>query len=210
MISDALLYGILDLGYTKPEDLCTTAAQLLSGGVDLLQLRAKGHSPSDITAWGKQIQPLCRDQSVPFVINDFPEVAVEVGADILHIGQEDGQLAEVRKLVGDSMLIGRSTHSVEQAQQALADGFDYIGFGPIYPTPTKKGRPNIGLEDIASVQETVGTKIPMFCIGGIKPENLDTVLAHGAKRVVIVSSLLCAEDIQSTTRNVKQTLIENL
>ena len=103
-------------------------------------------------------------------------------------------------------MVGRSTHSVAQAQAALAEGADYIGFGPLFPTPTKKGRPGIGLENIDVVEETVGYAIPVFCIGGIKPSNLAAVKAAGAKRVVIVSHLLKTADVAAETRNILKQL----
>ena len=98
------------------------------------------------------------------------------------------------------MIVGRSTHAPEQAQAALQEGFDYIGFGPLFPTPTKQGRPGIGLEGIAGVGDSVGREIPVFCIGGIKRDNLVEVVGHGAKRVVIVSDLLTAPDVEEATR----------
>jgi thiamine-phosphate pyrophosphorylase len=103
-------------------------------------------------------------------------------------------------------LFGRSTHSLDQARAALEEGFDYIGFGPLFPTPTKLGRPGIGMDDIAAMEQEVGSKIPAFCIGGIKRDNLHAVLAAGARRVVIVSDLLTADDIEGATASVKALL----
>ena len=125
--------------------------------------------------------------------------AAELDADGVHIGQDDGSLEDARAIVGPGKLIGRSTHSLDQARAALAEGFDYIGFGPLFPTPTKLGRPGIGLENIAAMERDVGSKIPAFCIGGIKRSNLPEVLAAGARRVVIVSDLLTAEDVSGAT-----------
>jgi thiamine-phosphate pyrophosphorylase len=102
--------------------------------------------------------------------------------------------------------VGRSTHSVLQARTALRQGADYIGFGPLFPTPTKEGRPGIGLRDIAQVEEEIGSRIPVFCIGGIKRENLAQVLEAGARRVVIVSGLLQAADIAERCRKVRAIL----
>jgi len=130
--------------------------------------------------------------------------------DGVHIGQDDGSLADARAVVGDSLIVGRSTHSPAQARAAYQEGFDYIGFGPLFPTPTKKGRPGIGLENIPSVQQEVGAHIPVFCIGGIKPENLPLVLASGARRVVIVSSLLQSENISQTTRSAHALITDHL
>ncbi|WP_035609666.1 thiamine phosphate synthase [Haloferula sp. BvORR071] len=194
------LYAILDLGYVREEHALSAAKALLAGGASLLQLRAKGHSPETIEALARQVVPLCREAGVPFVVNDFPDIAAAVGADGIHIGQDDGSLAEVRQIVGEGMLVGRSTHSPAQARAALEEGFDYIGFGPLFPTPTKQGRPGIGTADIAAVQLEVGSRIPVFCIGGIKRANLSEVLAAGACNAVIVSDLLCAPDMEAATR----------
>ena len=180
-----------------------TTAALCRGGVEILQLRAKGFSSAEILPMARLIQPLAADAGIPFVINDFALLAAEIGADAVHIGQDDGSLAEARKIVGPSMLVGRSTHSPAQAQAALAEGFDYIGFGPLFPTPTKRGRPGIGLDNVPLVNQSVGEKIPVFCIGGINLDNLTEVIRAGAERVVIVSALLTAADIAATVRQAK-------
>ena len=202
----ARLYGILDGGYVAEDSMMEVAEALLKGGVGVLQLRAKGYDEKGVQRLLEDVAPgivpMCREYGVPFIVNDFPAVAVAVGADGVHIGQDDGSLAQVRSVVGDRMIVGRSTHSPGQARAALDEGFDYIGFGPLFPTLTKKGRPGIGLENVAGVQQQVGSRIPVFCIGGIRPDNLELVLASGARRVVIVSALLQADDISASTRAV--------
>jgi thiamine-phosphate pyrophosphorylase len=134
-----------------------------------------------------------------------------VGAQGAHVGQDDFSVDDARWRAGRALagevplpLIGKSTHSLSQAAAALAGGADYIGFGPLYPTPTKPGRPAIGLTDIAQLQATA-TK-PVFCIGGIKRDNLEAVLEAGARRVVIVSQMLGARDIVSYARDVRAVL----
>lgn len=202
----ARLYAILDLGYVAEADAGRTAAALLEGGADLLQLRAKGHDAATIRRVSRKLLPLCRAADVPFILNDFPGLAAELGADGVHIGQDDGPLSAAREIMDPGKLIGRSTHSLDQARAALAEGFDYIGFGPLFPTPTKLGRPGIGLQDIATMEREVGLKIPAFCIGGIKRSNLTEVLAAGARRVVIVSDLLTAADVCAATREARTAL----
>jgi thiamine-phosphate pyrophosphorylase len=203
----ARLYAILDLGYTPEEKAETVTAALLAGGADLLQLRAKNHEAATIRRVAETIMPLCRAAGVPFILNDHPALAAELRTDGLHIGQDDGSLSDARKIVGPGIRVGRSTHSLEQARAALAEGFDYIGFGPLFPTPTKLGRPGIGVDDIAAMECEVGSRIPAFCIGGIKRANLPQVLTAGAKRVVIVSDLLQAADITAATRQAKDLLV---
>lgn len=201
-LQSAFLYGILDLGYVAEDIAAEVTHSLIVGGIGLLQLRAKACPLAQIERLGRQLLPLCREAGIPFIINDHPSLAAELGADGLHLGQDDGSLAEARQQVGPAMIIGRSTHSPEQARAALAEGFDYIGFGPLFATPTKKGRPGIGLTEIATVEQEIGAHIPVFCIGGIKRTNLPEVLGAGAQRVVIVSELLTATDVEAATQAV--------
>lgn len=202
-LTSARLYGILDLGYVAEERALSVAGELLAGGVGALQLRAKNYDEPGITEIARSLAPLCHEAGVPLIINDHPAVAVESGADGVHVGQDDGTLEEVREIVGPEAIVGRSTHSPEQAREAVDEGFDYIGFGPLFATPTKPGRAAIGLEGIAGVEADVGSRIPVFCIGGIKPGNLDQVLAAGARRVVVVSALLEAPDVEKATRELR-------
>lgn len=202
-LENAVLYGIVDRGYVDENDIERVARSLINGGADIIQLRGKDIGEDEILEMALQLVLICREAGIPFIVNDFPKIAKQVKADGLHIGQEDGSLSDARKIVGDEMIIGRSTHSVQQAQQALLDGFDYIGFGPIFPTPTKKGREGIGLENISIVQDKVGSKIPVFCIGGITRMNIENVKQAGAKRMVIVSDILSAESVEKATASVK-------
>lgn len=196
----AKLYGIVDLGYVAPEAIGRVTAEMLEGGIDVLQLRAKGRDAEAISRWGELILPLCRSADVPFFINDHPEIAAKLGADGIHVGQDDGPMDEVRKIVGPDMLVGRSTHSLSQADAAAAEpGTDCIGFGPLFATPTKPGRPPIGIEDIREVHRR-HPDLPIFCIGGIKMENLPPLVEAGARRVVIVSGILQAPDIAAYVR----------
>ncbi len=194
-LEEARLYGILDLGYVSEEDAPAVAKKLLLGGVQLLQLRAKGRSPRDIGSLARDLADLCRQHQVPFILNDHPELAKETGADGAHVGQDDMSVAEARALAGEHAIIGKSTHSLAQALAAQTQGPDYIGFGPLFATPTKPDYPPIGLNEITRVQRLVS--FPVFCIGGIKRENLSGVVDAGARRVVIVSGILRAPDPQA-------------
>ena len=207
-LAHARLYGILDLGYTAEDSLERVAQQLCEGGVDIVQLRAKGREECDIEDMANRVAPIFREAGVPFIVNDHPELVPSVGADGAHVGQDDFTVADARWRAGRALagevpppIIGKSTHSVEQAVAAAAEGADYIGFGPLFPTPTKAGRPAIGIAEIARVHELVN--VPIFCIGGVKLENLDAVIAAGARRVVIVSGILQAPDIAAYCREAK-------
>lgn len=210
-LSDARLYGILDLGYVAADDLERTAEQMLAGGVDVLQLRAKGADDAEVETFANRLTALTESAGVPLIVNDFPQLVPAVGAQGAHVGQDDFSVADARWRAGRALagevappIIGKSTHSLAQAVAAEAEGADYIGFGPLFSTPTKPGRPAVGLEEIRRVEEAVG--VPVFCIGGIKLENLEAVLAAGARRVVIVSGLLRAGDIAEYARRVKRLL----
>lgn len=206
-LKKALLYGICDLGYLAVERALPVSRELLQGGAGILQLRAKGHDPAGLLSLAKELKALCDEFKVPFVVNDHIKLARESAAHALHLGQDDGSLCDARSLLGPDIILGRSTHSLIQAEAALKEGADYIGFGPLFPTPTKKGRPGIGLADLAEMQAKVGSQIPAFCIGGIKPDNLDEILAAGAQRVVIVSHLLVAPDVKASTAAIHQDLL---
>jgi thiamine-phosphate pyrophosphorylase len=204
MLEGATLYAILDLGYVAPAAALETARRLLAAGVDVLQLRAKKSSEAEIVALGSQIAPLCRAAGVPFILNDYPHLVEKIGADGVHIGQDDGPLEAARRAAGSGKLVGRSTHSLEQARAAWAEGADYLGFGPLFATPTKPDYTPIGLGDIAAVQG--GSSVPVFCIGGIKRENLPNVLSAGARRVVIVTGLLHAADLTAYVADCRKLL----
>lgn len=205
-LSAALLYGIVDFGYVSPEKMIGVCQELIAGGADVIQLRAKGIALEVVREKAAELLAVCRAEGVPFILNDYPALAAEVETDGVHIGQNDGKISEVRKMVGENLLIGRSTHSLAQAKQALADGADYIGFGPLFPTPTKKGRPAIGLDEISEMEDEVGGIIPAFCIGGITPDNIGQIRAAGVRRCVIVSALLSAANISAATKAAKRSL----
>lgn len=205
ILAKCRLYGIVDMGYTKPEQIVGRTHALIDGGVRVIQLRAKGMDLALVREWAMEMQAVCRERKAVFVLNDYPEMAAEIQADAVHVGQDGGSLEEVRKIVGPRVLVGRSTHSLEQAIQARLEGADYIGFGPLFPTGTKPGRQAIGLQDIAAAQDEVG-ELPMFCIGGINAVTLPEVLKAGAERVVIVSWLLQQDNIAEAARMVIRTM----
>ena len=176
------------------------ASAMIEGGVDLLQLRAKNLLESEIEPLAVRLAVITESAGIPLILNDHPQLVPSTGAQGAHVGQDDFSVSDARWRAGRSLagevappIIGKSTHSLAQAVAAAQEGADYIGFGPLFATPTKPGRAAIGLEDIRRAHEEV--QIPIFCIGGIKLENLEEVIAAGARRVVIVSGLLLAPDI---------------
>jgi thiamine-phosphate pyrophosphorylase len=196
-IADCRLYGILDTGYVSPRRMADMARSLIAGGIDILQLRAKRDTPDAILSMARGIATLCREAGIPFIINDYPSLVREVGADGAHVGQDDMSVQEARQLAGPGALIGKSTHSLEQALATAAESPDYIGFGPLFATPTKPDYKPIGMAEISEVHARIS--MPVFCIGGIKVSNLNEVIDAGAFRVVIVSDLLQADDSSART-----------
>jgi thiamine-phosphate pyrophosphorylase len=205
-ITDCFLYGIVDLGYLAPDRVRSVTEQLVEGGIDLLQLRAKKYPVGEIVRLANEMLPVTQRAGVPLIINDYPELLREVAADGCHVGQEDRTISEARELAGRSCLVGKSTHSMDQAVAAQAEGADYIGFGPLFATGTKPTATPIGLTQIHNVLSKA--VIPVFCIGGVKVGNLSEIIAAGANRVCVVSELLLATDIQSTTASIRRRLRE--
>jgi thiamine-phosphate pyrophosphorylase len=203
-LSRCRLYAILDLGYVDISAALRMAEALVNGGIDLLQLRAKNLQQREIEKLAQELRALTTRESVPLIINDYPEIARRVGAEGVHLGQDDMPIADAREIVGPACAVGKSTHSLDQAIRAFYEGADYIGFGPLFATPTKPDYSPIGLSEIGKVHEAV--RIPIFCIGGIKLDNLPKVIEAGAQRVVIVSGLLQATDVAAYARAAKQLL----
>jgi thiamine-phosphate pyrophosphorylase len=203
-LTDALLYGIVDLGYVNGQDAARMLEQLVGGGIDAVQLRGKNRGIEDLTALAQELLPITRLASMPLLVNDHAAVAQRVPIQGVHVGQDDDTIDNVRARVARPIIVGKSTHSLAQAVAAEREGADYIGFGPIFSTPTKPDYPPIGFEQIREVHQRVS--IPIFCIGGIKLENVADVIAAGANRVVIVSGLLLARDPAAYAREVKQFL----
>jgi thiamine-phosphate pyrophosphorylase len=191
-IQKARLYGILDLGYVTPADCEQVTRKMLDGGIQILQLRAKRIPKVEIPELARRLAPLCNEASVPFIINDYPELVAACGADGVHVGQDDMSVDQARALAGHGKIVGLSTHSLAQVKSASEQGPDYIGFGPLFPTPTKPDYLSIGTKEIAQAHSLVD--FPIFCIGGIKADNLPQVMKAGARRVVIVSGILQAEN----------------
>jgi len=171
------------------------------GGADLIQLRGKKQNLAELTFLAEKLHRLTSAAGVPLIINDHPQLLREVNAEGCHVGQMDYPIAQARELAGRPVIVGKSTHSLEQALAAEAEGADYIGFGPIFPTPTKPDALAIGLGDLKKLRTKV--KIPVFCIGGIKETNFTQVTNAGGERVCIVSDLLLAPDINARTRAIK-------
>ena len=197
-LPECRLYGIIDLGYVDSRECSRIAHEMIQGGVDLIQLRGKTNPLDELVDLAAQLHEITFPAATPFIVNDYAEIATRVRLEGVHVGQDDDSIAVARKKAGRPILVGKSTHSLEQARAAQREGADYIGFGPIFATPTKPDYAPIGLGDIRAVHDDVG--VPIFCIGGINIDNLQSVIDAGARRVVMVSALLKAHSIVDYAR----------
>jgi thiamine-phosphate pyrophosphorylase len=203
-LATARLYAIVDTGYVALDRIAAITEQLVLGGVDLIQLRAKKQTLEQIALLGQTMRDVIPPDGPLFVLNDHPELVAGMGADGIHVGQDDHAVARARAQAGEAILVGKSTHALDQAIAAEKEGADYIGVGPIYATMTKPDYIPVGPPLIGQVRAAL--QVPQFCIGGINEQTLPEVIAAGARRVVIVSALLQSEDIPSYCRRVMDDL----
>ena len=173
-------------------------AGALRGGVDIVQLRMKHASDADVLAAAERVRRHCTEHDALFIVNDRPDLALQAGADGVHVGQDDTPVAQARALVGPERIVGLSTHSAEQVDAAGTEEVDYIGVGPVHDTPTKPGRPAVGLELVGYA--AAHARMPFFAIGGIDPGNVEAVAGAGAERIVVVRALTLAADPERMAR----------
>ncbi|MDR3362707.1 MAG: thiamine phosphate synthase [Desulfovibrio sp.] len=199
------IYAITDARLSLGRPVAEVAAALLGAGVRILQYREKKLKAGQMLEECRALRRLTREAGACFIVNDHVDIALLVGADGVHVGQEDLPVAEVRRLVGPEMLIGLSTHSPEQARAAAVAGADYIGVGPIFPTQTK--------EDVVAPVgfayldwAAKNSALPFVAIGGIKEHNIGEVARHGARCCVLVSELVGAGDIAARVASVRRAM----
>jgi len=209
-LSDCILYAFVDTAYLRGRAPELIAHQLCDGGADLIQLRAKTSSEDEIRKMAQAITPITRAATVGLVINDHLDIAREVGAEFCHLGQEDffeaGHTHVSQLSTKNSQLrIGLSTHAPEQAQRAMEAGADYIAIGPVFATGTKPTAKPVTLDYVRWAAQNV--TVPWFAIGGITLQNLDEVLAAGAKRICVVSAILNAPDVTKACAEFRKRLL---
>lgn len=197
-LAAARVYLVCD---ARPDPFLLAA---LRGGVDVVQLRCKDADAGAILAAGARFARVCAEHGALFIVNDRPDLAARLGADGVHVGQDDVSVAQARELVGPERLVGLSTHTPEQIDAAARAAPDYIGVGPVHATPTKPGRPPVGLELVRYAARS--TPLPWFAIGGIDAGNIAAVRAAGARRVAVARALTGAEDVRSAARALRRAL----
>lgn len=204
------LYAVTDFKATSPAVFEKIEAAY-RGGADIIQLRSKNFTDRQFYEAGLKIREIARRYRKLFFVNDRVDLAIATGADGVHVGQDDLPVGCIRALAataGHPLWVGKSTHSYEQALAAEKEGADYIGFGPVFSTPTKPGTSPVGLGDIRRVNRDV--KIPVVCIGGINLENLAQVLDAGATRVAVVRAVFDSETIDESTRMLREEIEEKV
>lgn len=199
--SAMLLYAVTDRSWVGKQTLYQQVESALKGGVTCVQLREKDLDAAHFLEEAKSIGALCREYHVPFIINDNVEIAIRCGADGIHVGQSDQKASEVRKLIGEDMILGVSAKTVEQALKAQAAGADYLGVGAVFTTTTKLDASEVThqtLKDICSM-----VSIPVVAIGGISKQNMLQLSGCGADGVALVSAIFAAEDIESECKELR-------
>lgn len=192
------LYVILDRSVARGRDLPSLLDAVLAGGCRLVQLREKTMPLVELAPLAKRLLGRCRAAGALFIVNDRADVALAIGADGVHVGQDDLPAREVRRLLRPGMILGISTHDADQAHRALADGVDYIAVGSIFPTGTKPGFQLVGPDLIRRLRPEIPA--PLVGIGGITSENVDVVMAAGADGVAVISAVCGADDPEAGTR----------
>lgn len=179
-------------------DLPGFVAACIRGGVDVVQLRDKRLEARPLLDRARAAAEVCREAGVPFILNDRPDLALEAGADGVHVGQDDAPPALARRILGPSAIVGLSTHARAEVEASVGEPVDYVSAGPVAATPTKPGRPGTGPGYVAYAVRTAGR--PVFVTGGVSPDTVGPLLAAGARRFVVVRWLTEAPDPEDAAR----------
>lgn len=200
---DLSLYLVTDRGLSKGRSTVDIVRAAVAGGVTCVQLREKECSTRQLVAEARAVREVLAGTGIPLIINDRIDVALAVGADGVHLGQTDMLIADARRVVGRSMLIGISAECVNDAVRAEAQGADYVGISPVFATPTKTDTaPALGLDGVAAIREAVS--LPLVGIGGIKPGNAAEVIRAGCDGVAVVSAIVSAPDPRKAATELKK------
>ena len=193
-----LLYAVTDRAWIGTQTLYQQVEAALKGGATCVQLREKELDEAAFLQEAKELCALCRRYGVPFIVNDNVDVAQACGADGVHVGQEDMKAGEVRRRVGEDMILGVSVHTVEEARRAVRDGADYLGLGAVFPTSTKTDADQMSNETLRDICGAV--EIPVVAIGGLNRDNILRLSGSGVDGVSLVSAIFGAEDIEAACR----------
>ncbi len=205
---DLLLYAVTDRSWLDGQTLYEQVESALKGGATFIQLREKNLDKEHFMEEALEIQKLCKRYEVPFVINDSVEIATQMSADGVHVGQSDMEAGDVRKKLGPDKIIGVSAQTVDQALLAQARGADYLGVGAAFPTGSKADAEEVSFETIQKICDAVS--IPVIAIGGISKENVSQLAGSGICGIAVISAIFAQNDIEGATKELKKCTKEML
>ena len=198
-VRDAMLvYAVTDRAWLEGRTLADCVKEAIDGGATFVQLREKDASREEIVKLANELLPICRETDVPFVIDDEVEIALEVGADGVHVGQEDMACERARAMLGPDAIVGVSAQTVEQALEAQAAGADYLGVGALIPTPTKPDAVDVTFDQLRDICAAVD--IPVVGIGGLNARTVAQLAGSGVDGAAVVSAIFAAEDCKAAAR----------
>ena len=198
---DLLLYAVTDRHWLNGRTLYEVVKESLDGGVTFLQLREKTLDEAHFLEEAKELQKLCKEYKVPFIINDNVDIALAMDADGVHVGQSDMEAGDVRAKLGPDKIIGVSAQTVEQAILAEKHGADYLGVGAVFPTSSKDDAQEVDYETLKAICQAV--QIPVIAIGGINAQNVDRLKGSGICGVAVISAIFAQEDIKEAAKELK-------
>lgn len=199
---DLLLYAVTDRHWLNGRSLRQVVEESLDGGVTMVQLREKQLEEGTFLEEAKELQALCRQRRIPFLVNDNVDIALAMNADGVHVGQSDMEALDVRKKLGPDKIIGVSAQTVEQALLAQAHGADYLGVGAVFPTGSKDDAVEVPFETLKAICQAV--RIPVVAIGGISKANVEQLRGSGICGVAVISAIYGAGDIEGAARELKE------
>lgn len=199
---DLLLYAVTDRHWLNGRTLYSVVKESLDGGVTFLQLREKELDEVHFLEEAKELQQLCREYQVPFIVNDNVDIAISMDADGVHVGQSDMEAGDVRAKLGPDKIIGVSAQTVEQAILAEKHGADYLGVGAVFPTGSKDDADDVSYETLKAICEAVS--IPVIAIGGITQENVKELAGSGICGIAVISAIYAQQDIRKASEDLKK------
>ena len=203
-----LLYAITDRSWLHGRTLASQVEEALEGGATFLQLREKNLDDAHFLEEARELQALCREHGVPFIVNDNVNVALAMGADGIHVGQHDMEAGDVRKLLGPDKILGVSAQTVDQAILAEQRGADYLGVGAVFPTGSKDDADDVSFEELKAICEAVS--IPVVAIGGISLKNVKELAGSGICGIAVISAIFAQNDIKMAAQQLRKETEEML
>ncbi|MEE1355518.1 MAG: thiamine phosphate synthase [Absicoccus porci] len=196
------LYAVTNRHWLGNQTLLEQVQEALDGGATCIQLREKQLDEENFLKEAIEIQKLCKQYHVPFIVNDNVEIAKDMHADGIHVGQSDMEALDVRKALGNDVILGVSAQTVEQAKKAEAHGADYLGVGAVFPTGSKDDADDVSHETLQAICEAVS--IPVIAIGGITQDNVKELAGSGIVGIAVISAIFAQKDITQATKDLKQ------